>query len=159
MFTLSAKFSADVVCVCGQVPSVCAGSRPTCSQSVPQSAGVPALGTYILSAPLLCCRVVGGFDTLTAMETVESDPKTDRPKVRAPEQRALSLGSELGGWQAAGGPAHAHLPRQEEIRVDSTIVFVDPYEEADAQVRKGLGGRLCPRPAQFCPRSPTWASA
>ena len=103
MFTLSAKFSADVVCVCGQVPSVCAGSRPTCSQSVPQSAGVPALGTYILSAPLLCCRVVGGFDTLTAMENVESDPKTDRPKVRAPEQRALSLGSELGGWQAAGG--------------------------------------------------------
>ena len=67
--------------------------------------------------------------------------------------------AELGGWQAAGGPAHAHLPRQEEIRVDSTIVFVDPYEEADAQVRKGLGGRLCPRPAQFCPRSPTWASA
>lgn len=110
-------------------------------------------------APLLCCRVVGGFDTLTAMENVESDPKTDRPKVRAPEQRALSLGSELGGWRAAEGPAHAHLPRQEEIRVDSTIVFVDPYEEADAQVRKGLGGRLCLRPAQFCPRSPTWASA
>ncbi|XDA85596.1 hypothetical protein R6Z07F_015373 [Ovis aries] len=47
-------------------------------------------------------RVVGGFDTLTAMENVESDPKTDRPK--------------------------------EEIRVDSTIVFVDPYEEADAQI-------------------------
>ncbi|MXQ97632.1 hypothetical protein E5288_WYG019126 [Bos mutus] len=47
-------------------------------------------------------RVVGGFDTLTAMENVESDPKTDRPK--------------------------------EEIRIDSTIVFVDPYEEADAQI-------------------------
>lgn len=27
-------------------------------------------------------RVVGGFETLTAMENVESDPKTDRPKVR-----------------------------------------------------------------------------
>ncbi|ELK32091.1 Peptidyl-prolyl cis-trans isomerase-like 2 [Myotis davidii] len=25
-------------------------------------------------------RVVGGFDTLTAVENVESDPKTDRPK-------------------------------------------------------------------------------
>lgn len=47
-------------------------------------------------------RVVGGFDTLTAMENVESDPKTDRPK--------------------------------EEIRIDSTVVFVDPYEEADAQI-------------------------
>ncbi|XP_035932352.1 RING-type E3 ubiquitin-protein ligase PPIL2 isoform X3 [Halichoerus grypus] len=47
-------------------------------------------------------RVVGGFDTLTAMENVESDPKTDRPK--------------------------------EEIRIDSTTVFVDPYEEADAQI-------------------------
>ncbi|XP_040982312.1 RING-type E3 ubiquitin-protein ligase PPIL2 isoform X3 [Aquila chrysaetos chrysaetos] len=47
-------------------------------------------------------RVVGGFETLTAMENVESDPKTDRPK--------------------------------EEIRIQTTTVFVDPYEEADAQV-------------------------
>ncbi|XP_009005537.1 RING-type E3 ubiquitin-protein ligase PPIL2 isoform X2 [Callithrix jacchus] len=47
-------------------------------------------------------RVVGGFDVLTAMENVESDPKTDRPK--------------------------------EEIRIDTTTVFVDPYEEADAQI-------------------------
>nr|XP_020016341.1 peptidyl-prolyl cis-trans isomerase-like 2 [Castor canadensis]XP_020016342.1 peptidyl-prolyl cis-trans isomerase-like 2 [Castor canadensis]XP_020016343.1 peptidyl-prolyl cis-trans isomerase-like 2 [Castor canadensis] len=47
-------------------------------------------------------RVVGGFDTLTAMENVESDPKTDRPK--------------------------------EEIRIHTTTVFVDPYEEADAQI-------------------------
>ncbi|XP_066465955.1 RING-type E3 ubiquitin-protein ligase PPIL2 isoform X2 [Tiliqua scincoides] len=47
-------------------------------------------------------RVVGGFETLTAMENVESDPKTDRPK--------------------------------EEIKIKSTTVFVDPYEEADAQV-------------------------
>uniref|UniRef100_H0WP25 RING-type E3 ubiquitin-protein ligase PPIL2 n=1 Tax=Otolemur garnettii TaxID=30611 RepID=H0WP25_OTOGA len=47
-------------------------------------------------------RVVGGFDTLTAMENVESDPKTDRPK--------------------------------EEIRIEATTVFVDPYEEADAQI-------------------------
>ncbi|EHB09774.1 Peptidyl-prolyl cis-trans isomerase-like 2 [Heterocephalus glaber] len=47
-------------------------------------------------------RVVGGFDTLTAMENVESDPKTDRPK--------------------------------EEVRIDATTVFVDPYEEADAQI-------------------------
>ncbi|XP_006894666.1 PREDICTED: peptidyl-prolyl cis-trans isomerase-like 2-like [Elephantulus edwardii] len=47
-------------------------------------------------------RVVGGFDTLTAMENVESDPKTDRPK--------------------------------EEICIQSTVVFVDPYEEADAQI-------------------------
>ena len=28
------------------------------------------------------CRVVGGFEALTAMENVESDPKTDKPKVR-----------------------------------------------------------------------------
>uniref|UniRef100_A0A670K199 RING-type E3 ubiquitin-protein ligase PPIL2 n=1 Tax=Podarcis muralis TaxID=64176 RepID=A0A670K199_PODMU len=49
-------------------------------------------------------RVVGGFETLTAMENVESDPKTDRPK--------------------------------EEIKITSTTVFVDPYEEADAQVAK-----------------------
>lgn len=47
-------------------------------------------------------RVVGGFDTLTAMENVESDPKTDRPK--------------------------------EEVRICTTTVFVDPYEEADAQI-------------------------
>uniref|UniRef100_A0A8C2UBX8 RING-type E3 ubiquitin transferase n=1 Tax=Coturnix japonica TaxID=93934 RepID=A0A8C2UBX8_COTJA len=47
-------------------------------------------------------NLVGGFETLTAMENVESDPKTDRPK--------------------------------EEIRIEATTVFVDPYEEADAQV-------------------------
>lgn len=29
----------------------------------------------------ICCRVVGGFETLTAMENVESDAKTDKPKV------------------------------------------------------------------------------
>ena len=28
------------------------------------------------------CRVVGGFEALTAMENVEADPKTDKPKVR-----------------------------------------------------------------------------
>lgn len=48
------------------------------------------------------CRVVGGFDTLTAMENVESDPKTDRPK--------------------------------EDVRIEAATVFVDPYEEADAQI-------------------------
>lgn len=32
-------------------------------------------------------RVVGGFETLTAMENVESDPKTDRPKVCVEHQR------------------------------------------------------------------------
>uniref|UniRef100_A0A672ZX32 RING-type E3 ubiquitin-protein ligase PPIL2 n=1 Tax=Sphaeramia orbicularis TaxID=375764 RepID=A0A672ZX32_9TELE len=47
-------------------------------------------------------RVVGGFEALTAMENVESDPKTDKPK--------------------------------SEIKIINTTVFVDPYEEADAQV-------------------------
>ncbi|XP_064424079.1 RING-type E3 ubiquitin-protein ligase PPIL2 isoform X2 [Latimeria chalumnae] len=47
-------------------------------------------------------RIVGGFETLTAMENVETDPKTDRPK--------------------------------EDIQIERTTVFVDPFEEADAQV-------------------------
>uniref|UniRef100_A0A8C4TDU3 RING-type E3 ubiquitin-protein ligase PPIL2 n=1 Tax=Erpetoichthys calabaricus TaxID=27687 RepID=A0A8C4TDU3_ERPCA len=47
-------------------------------------------------------RVVGGFDALTAMENVESDPKTDRPK--------------------------------SEIKILNATVFVDPYEEADAEI-------------------------
>uniref|UniRef100_A0A674N1X5 RING-type E3 ubiquitin-protein ligase PPIL2 n=1 Tax=Takifugu rubripes TaxID=31033 RepID=A0A674N1X5_TAKRU len=47
-------------------------------------------------------RVVGGFEALTAMENVESNPKTDKPK--------------------------------SEIKILSTSVFVDPYEEADAQI-------------------------
>ncbi|KAB0397494.1 hypothetical protein E2I00_016170, partial [Balaenoptera physalus] len=42
-------------------------------------------------------RVVGGFDTLTAMENVESDPKTDRPKVCAWEHGGCSSGLALGG--------------------------------------------------------------
>lgn len=79
----------------------------------------------------LCCRVVGGFDTLTAMENVESDPKTDRPK--------------------------------EEVRICTTTVFVDPYEEADAQVRKvpskswpcwlGAGGHIRRLWISLCPPS------
>ena len=77
-FALSAESSADTVCVDGAYQS---------AHSLPRPAGVPAPGMFS-GAPLLCCRVVGGFDTLTAMENVESDPKTDRPKVCAPEQRS-----------------------------------------------------------------------
>lgn len=49
----------------------------------------PALSLYY--------RVVGGFDTLTAMENVESDPKTDRPKVCTLKNRGpLPTGCWLG---------------------------------------------------------------
>uniref|UniRef100_A0A8C9RX56 Peptidylprolyl isomerase (cyclophilin)-like 2 n=1 Tax=Scleropages formosus TaxID=113540 RepID=A0A8C9RX56_SCLFO len=58
--------------------------------------------TYLDRKHTVFGRVVGGFETLTAMENVESDPKTDRPK--------------------------------SEIKLLSATVFVDPYEEADAQV-------------------------
>uniref|UniRef100_A0AAR2JSX5 RING-type E3 ubiquitin transferase n=1 Tax=Pygocentrus nattereri TaxID=42514 RepID=A0AAR2JSX5_PYGNA len=58
--------------------------------------------TYLDRKHTVFGRVVGGFETLTAMENVESDPKTDKPK--------------------------------SEIKLLSTTVFVDPYEEADAQV-------------------------
>ncbi|XP_056448520.1 RING-type E3 ubiquitin-protein ligase PPIL2-like isoform X2 [Gadus chalcogrammus] len=47
-------------------------------------------------------RVVGGFEALTAMENVEADPKSDKPK--------------------------------SEIKLLTASVFVDPYEEADAQI-------------------------
>ncbi|XP_078809544.1 RING-type E3 ubiquitin-protein ligase PPIL2 isoform X2 [Oryzias latipes] len=47
-------------------------------------------------------RIVGGFETLTAMENVACDPKTDKPKT--------------------------------DIQLLSATVFVDPYEEADAQI-------------------------
>uniref|UniRef100_A0A3P8NL85 PPIase cyclophilin-type domain-containing protein n=1 Tax=Astatotilapia calliptera TaxID=8154 RepID=A0A3P8NL85_ASTCA len=58
--------------------------------------------TYLDRKHSVFGRVVGGFETLTAMENVESDAKTDKPK--------------------------------SEIKIISTTVFVDPYEEADAQV-------------------------
>uniref|UniRef100_A0A3Q1HP89 RING-type E3 ubiquitin transferase n=1 Tax=Anabas testudineus TaxID=64144 RepID=A0A3Q1HP89_ANATE len=58
--------------------------------------------TYLDRKHSVFGRVVGGFETLTAMENVESDPKTDKPK--------------------------------SEIKIISTTVFVDPYEEADAQI-------------------------
>ncbi|XP_066510123.1 RING-type E3 ubiquitin-protein ligase PPIL2-like [Hoplias malabaricus] len=58
--------------------------------------------TYLDRKHTVFGRVVGGFEALTAMENVESDPKTDRPKA--------------------------------EIKLLSTTVFVDPYEEADAQI-------------------------
>uniref|UniRef100_A0A8C1NLU8 RING-type E3 ubiquitin-protein ligase PPIL2 n=1 Tax=Cyprinus carpio TaxID=7962 RepID=A0A8C1NLU8_CYPCA len=57
--------------------------------------------TYLDRKHTVFGRVVGGLETLTAMENVESDPKTDKPK--------------------------------SEIKLLSTTVFVDPYEEADAQ--------------------------
>uniref|UniRef100_A0A4W6FLW7 Peptidylprolyl isomerase (cyclophilin)-like 2 n=1 Tax=Lates calcarifer TaxID=8187 RepID=A0A4W6FLW7_LATCA len=58
--------------------------------------------TYLDRKHTVFGRVVGGFETLTAMENVESDPKTDKPK--------------------------------SEIKIISTTVFVNPYEEADAQI-------------------------
>uniref|UniRef100_A0A667XJ55 RING-type E3 ubiquitin transferase n=1 Tax=Myripristis murdjan TaxID=586833 RepID=A0A667XJ55_9TELE len=58
--------------------------------------------TYLDRKHTVFGRVVGGFEALTAMENVESDPKTDKPK--------------------------------SEIKLLSATVFVDPYEEADAQV-------------------------
>ncbi|KAL4646580.1 peptidyl-prolyl cis-trans isomerase-like 2 [Arapaima gigas] len=58
--------------------------------------------TYLDRKHAVFGRVVGGFETLTAMENVESDPKTDRPK--------------------------------SEIKLLTTTVFVDPYEEADVQI-------------------------
>lgn len=56
-----------------------------------------------------------------------------------------------GGWRTsllgAGGesaPAHGAFLlssfHQEEVCICTTTVFVDPYEEADAQVRKGSAG-------------------
>lgn len=58
--------------------------------------------TYLDRKHTVFGRVVGGFEALTAMENVESDPKTDKPK--------------------------------EEIKILTASVFVDPYEEADAQI-------------------------
>uniref|UniRef100_A0A669DEM9 Peptidylprolyl isomerase (cyclophilin)-like 2 n=1 Tax=Oreochromis niloticus TaxID=8128 RepID=A0A669DEM9_ORENI len=58
--------------------------------------------TYLDRKHTVFGRVVGGFETLTAMENIESDPKTDKPK--------------------------------SEIKIISTTVFVDPYEEADVQI-------------------------
>uniref|UniRef100_A0A8C6M264 Peptidylprolyl isomerase like 2 n=1 Tax=Nothobranchius furzeri TaxID=105023 RepID=A0A8C6M264_NOTFU len=58
--------------------------------------------TYLDRKHSVFGRVVGGFETLTAMEKVECDPKSDKPK--------------------------------SEIKIISATVFVDPYEEADAQV-------------------------
>ncbi|XP_016146770.1 peptidyl-prolyl cis-trans isomerase-like 2 [Sinocyclocheilus grahami] len=58
--------------------------------------------TYLDRKHSVFGRVVGGLETLTALENVESDPKTDKPK--------------------------------SEIKLLSTTVFVDPYEEADTQI-------------------------
>uniref|UniRef100_A0AAY4BR94 RING-type E3 ubiquitin-protein ligase PPIL2 n=1 Tax=Denticeps clupeoides TaxID=299321 RepID=A0AAY4BR94_9TELE len=60
--------------------------------------------TYLDRKHTVFGRVVGGFEALTAMENVESDTKTDRPK--------------------------------SEIKLLTASVFVDPYEEADAQVKR-----------------------
>ncbi|XP_056275208.1 RING-type E3 ubiquitin-protein ligase PPIL2 [Pseudoliparis swirei] len=58
--------------------------------------------TYLDRKHTVFGRIVGGFEALTAMENVESDPKSDKPK--------------------------------SEIKIVTATVFVDPYEEADAQI-------------------------
>lgn len=92
--------------------------------------------------------MVGGFETLTAMENVESDPKTDRPKVRVKQwgqwpylavlvTLLTLLENKIGGdgtTESADGITVLLFCFQEEIRIETTTVFVDPYEEADAQV-------------------------
>uniref|UniRef100_A0A672JFM6 RING-type E3 ubiquitin transferase n=1 Tax=Salarias fasciatus TaxID=181472 RepID=A0A672JFM6_SALFA len=84
-------------------------SKTTCCVSVLLSSCPPVQSfitfrscTYLDRKHTVFGRVVGGFEALTAMENVESDPKTDKPKA--------------------------------EIKLISTSVFVDPYEEADAQI-------------------------
>lgn len=70
------------------------------------------------------------------MENVESDPKTDRPKVCSEGDGGPAY------WALAGSLLLLTEPfcHQEEVCICTTTVFVDPYEEADAQVRKGLAG-------------------
>ncbi|KAH0625566.1 hypothetical protein JD844_015139 [Phrynosoma platyrhinos] len=51
--------------------------------------------------------VVGGFETLTAMENVESDPKTDRPKVAREREKAQEE------EEAAKGASKAVVPKKE----------------------------------------------
>lgn len=69
------------------------------------------------------------------------------PKLTAPRYvPVLGQGGGRGPLPPAG-PAHPSCHCQEEIRIDSTTVFVDPYEEADAQVRGPSGAaQSCPRP-------------
>uniref|UniRef100_A0AAY4BQK8 RING-type E3 ubiquitin-protein ligase PPIL2 n=1 Tax=Denticeps clupeoides TaxID=299321 RepID=A0AAY4BQK8_9TELE len=78
--------------------------------------------TYLDRKHTVFGRVVGGFEALTAMENVESDTKTDRPK--------------------------------SEIKLLTASVFVDPYEEADAQIaveREKETRRLEEEKALFAP--------
>lgn len=51
------------------------------AKSSPFWALARCLSSFLAACPFFFYRVVGGFETLTAMENVESDPKTDRPKV------------------------------------------------------------------------------
>lgn len=61
-----------VYCPCGEIRAIDEPTSQRCTE-------VP-INKKMLSV-FLVCRVVGGFETLTAMENVESDTKTDKPKV------------------------------------------------------------------------------
>lgn len=67
----------------GHAPIHVALLRPILCPSCHAFGGVSFPGAHSEVPLFLGYRVVGGFDTLTAMENVESDPKTDRPKVHA----------------------------------------------------------------------------
>lgn len=73
---------------CKQQPFACDRSSHLCIES---NRSQDELDLSLMCGGLLCewrtlcgvsCRVVGGFEALTAMENVESNPKTDKPKVR-----------------------------------------------------------------------------
>lgn len=93
------------------------------------------------------------------MENVESDPKTDRPKVCTKGEQTTAY------WVLAGGICYLFIEpffHQEEVCICATTVFVDPYEEADAQVRKvpgkscrwlGAGGHTLRLWVRHCPPS------
>uniref|UniRef100_A0A452ILA2 PPIase cyclophilin-type domain-containing protein n=1 Tax=Gopherus agassizii TaxID=38772 RepID=A0A452ILA2_9SAUR len=115
--------------------------------------------TYLDKKHTIFGRVVGGFEALTAMENVDSDPKTDRPKVLLKcKPKGLPNKGRVCVFHECNAACYCLFLKvtfrkmkptqlqllvpflilifcfQEEIRIKSITVFVDPYDEADAQI-------------------------
>uniref|UniRef100_A0A8D3DZB6 RING-type E3 ubiquitin-protein ligase PPIL2 n=1 Tax=Scophthalmus maximus TaxID=52904 RepID=A0A8D3DZB6_SCOMX len=87
-------------------------------------------------------RVVGGFEALTAMENVESDPKTDKPKS---EIKLISATVFVDPYEEADVEREKEQQRQEDERQQASVSLKKAKEEqAPKTFKKGVGKYINP---------------
>ncbi|XP_076845939.1 RING-type E3 ubiquitin-protein ligase PPIL2 [Brachyhypopomus gauderio] len=97
--------------------------------------------TYLDRKHTVFGRVVGGFEALTAMENVESDPKTDRPKTEIKLLRTSVFVDpyEEADEQIAAERAEETRRQEEELAQSSASLNKNKDEQQPKTYRPGIG--------------------